>query len=99
MLFLGTDNASATANQFPKNKKIKENENSKIKNKKYCSQPTPVLLRYNFFDEICTLVSPGVRTAYLMPRMYIPLHHPVFTCDYGIYYSFKLTLKLICRGG
>jgi hypothetical protein len=53
-----------------KNKKI---ENSKIK--KYCSQPATIELQ--FFDEICTLASPGVRTAYLKPRAYIPLHYTI----------------------
>ena len=30
---------------------------------------------YDFFDEIYTLVSPGIQTANLQPRTYLPYHY------------------------
>jgi len=61
-------------------KRSKKIENSKIKKKKnYSSQPATttshVVSSYDFFDEIYTLASPGIQTAYLQPRAFLTYHY------------------------
>ena len=51
----------------------------KEKEKNYPSQPATttslVVSSYDFFDEIYTLASLGIRTAYLQPCAYLPYHY------------------------
>ena len=70
----------APTNPCPKNQKVpKKFENSKIKKKKIPCQPAttagPILSNYDFFYEIYTLALPGIRTAYLQLRAYLPYHY------------------------
>ena len=78
-------------------------KNSKIKKKKYPSQPptttSPVVSTYDFFNETYTLASLGIRTAHHQPRA-LPYHYTTQTIvTYELCYSFMLTRKLICSGG
>ena len=86
-------------------KKSKKIENTKIKKKNYSGQLTttsPVVSSYNFSDEICTLVSPGIWTVYLTSSLactfFITTLHSYYLWLYGICYSSILILKLIYRG-
>ena len=69
----------ALTNPCPQNKKLKKTKNRKIKEKKIFQATNhhhkPCSVEVLFFNEICTFASPGIQTAYLMPRALFSYHH------------------------